>query len=131
MASDKGTTYGCTLCGNTVTLMINPTYAPVCSNRKHREARIMTVLGSGEKPTIVPEAPKEKRGAKSKAAAAWVKDHAGEQIAPKDLAAILNWNYQGALKYMKENIGMFVPIKRGLFEVRDPDVERALAKGSR
>lgn len=131
MASDTGTTYACTLCGNKVLLKFTPIYVPVCSNRRHREARIMTVIQPGEKLVLVPEGNREKRGAKQKVVTAWVKDHAGEQIGAKDLAEAVSWNYQGALKFMKENVGMFIPIKRGLFEVRDPDMERALSKGIR
>lgn len=38
-------TYVCSLCGNRVILHIQPSEPPTCSNRKHREVKVMKEVG--------------------------------------------------------------------------------------
>ena len=61
---------------------------------------------------------------KRKQADAWWHENVGAQIKPQELADAVGWSYSTALDYIKDNVTVFFPVKRGLYEVRDPKVER-------
>lgn len=59
---------------------------------------------------------------------AWCLENVGRQITPDDLAEQSGFSRSKCLQFMKDNVGMFHPLKRGLYELRDPKVEKEREK---
>lgn len=68
---------------------------------------------------------KKKRVDKAKTVTSWLKENVGAQITGQQLAEIGEFSYTHAMKMISDNVGIFSKIKRGLYEVRDPEAERA------
>jgi hypothetical protein len=58
----------------------------------------------------------------------WCKSNVDVQVTPDEMAAIGDVSRATALKFIQDRVDLFRKVKRGLYEVRDPDVERAVEK---
>lgn len=57
----------------------------------------------------------------------WTKEHLFEQITPNSIMEVGEISYPTALKFIGDRPDLFRKIKRGLYEVRDPQADRAKA----
>lgn len=71
---------------------------------------------------------KSRRADKYKAMLAWCQQNVDVQVTPDELADIGDVSRTTALKFMQDRVDLFRKIKRGLYEVRDRDQERAADK---
>ena len=76
------------------------------------------------------EARRERRSDKYTKILDWCDDHRYHQVNAEQIAEIGEMSYATALKFMKSRPDLFHQLKRGLYEVRDPDAEREAAKES-
>lgn len=88
----------------------------------------MVLVEPGRVVDVQPERQRRKRDAMPKAVSAWALDHVGHQVSAYDVAEAVGWNYQGALRFIKDHVGMFHCVKRGLYEIRDERAERLAAR---
>lgn len=58
----------------------------------------------------------------------WCDENVGAQVTPVMVAEIAGFSYSTAVNYINSNVGVFSKVKRGLYEVRDPKVEREREK---
>jgi hypothetical protein len=54
----------------------------------------------------------------------WCNEHVGEQITAQQLADIHDFSPATAAARIRDNIGIFAKLKKGLYEIRDPKAER-------
>lgn len=66
-----------------------------------------------------------KRVDKYRAIVAWCNDHVYEQVTPNQLAEVGGVSYPTALKFINDRVDLFRRVKRGVYEVRDVQAERA------
>lgn len=76
------------------------------------------------------ETRKERRADKYTKILEWCEDHRYHQVTAEQIAEIGEMSYPTALKFMKSRPDLFHQVKRGLYEVKDPDLERMSAKQS-
>lgn len=57
----------------------------------------------------------------------WTQEHLYEQVTPQDIMDIGDISYPTALKFIGDRPDIFRKIKRGLYELRDPQADRAKA----
>lgn len=70
---------------------------------------------------------RQKRTDKYQSIIDWTKEHLFEQITPNSIMEIGEISYPTALKFINDRPDLFRKIKRGLYEVRDPQADRAKA----
>ena len=66
----------------------------------------------------------KKRKDKYKLLQTWAVDNVGAQITIPELAEISEFSISTATKYVNDHPDVFVRVKRGLYDVRDPKAER-------
>lgn len=54
----------------------------------------------------------------------WAKDHLFEQVTPQQVMEVGDISYPTALKFIGDRPDIFRKIKRGLYELRDPQADR-------
>ena len=69
-----------------------------------------------------------RRADKYKAMNEWCKANVAVQVTPDELAEIGDVSRVTALKFIQDRVDLFRKVKRGLYEVRDRDTERAVEK---
>lgn len=82
------------------------------------------------KTVTVTRAEKSRRKSKHQQAVDWCKQHAGETIKVKDFAEQVGWSYPTANKFVQDRLDLFTKVSRGLYLMRNPDVERASEKNA-
>lgn len=68
--------------------------------------------------------PPVKRESKTKAFFDWCNEHVGEQITAQQLAEAHDFSPATAAARIRDNVGIFARLKKGLYEIRDPKIER-------
>jgi len=69
-----------------------------------------------------------RRADKYKTMLDWCKTNVAVQVTPDEMAEIGDVSRATALKFIQDRVDLFRKVKRGLYEVRDPDTERAVEK---
>lgn len=72
-------------------------------------------------------APRPRRADKYEAFLDWTKDHLFEQFTTEQLMEVSEFSYATTLKFISESPN-FRKIKKGLWEIRDPDADRKAEK---
>lgn len=72
--------------------------------------------------------PKVKRAEKYDSVYKWLDDNPGVEVTTQDLCDITDMSYPTTLKFIENNPHYFRKVKRGLYEVRNPKVEREAEK---
>lgn len=72
--------------------------------------------------------PKQKRADKYVKAQEWLDQNAGTTISTTEFAEIAELSYTTVLKFIDNNPQYFRKVKRGTYEIRNPEVERAQDK---
>lgn len=67
---------------------------------------------------------------KYKAIQNWCEENVGAQVTPAQVSEIAGFSYSTAVNYINSNVGVFSKVKRGLYEIRDPKVEREREKNA-
>lgn len=75
--------------------------------------------------TPLPPAPKERRADKYDKLVDWCKNNHLYQTNANEVAEVGEISYPTALKFIKDRPDLFYKIKKGVYEVRNPDVIRA------
>jgi hypothetical protein len=70
---------------------------------------------------------RQKRTDKYQSIVDWTKEHLFEQITPNSIMEVGEISYPTALKFINDRPDLFRKIKRGVYEVRDPQADRAKA----
>lgn len=65
-----------------------------------------------------------KRADKYKKLNAWWRENVGAQVTVPDVAAAGDFSPSTANTYVSDHPDVFIKVKRGLYEIRDPEVER-------
>lgn len=71
---------------------------------------------------------KKKRTDKYQSIIDWTKDHLFEQVTPQTIMDLADISYPTALKFINDRPDIFRKVKRGLYEVRDPQSDRKADK---
>lgn len=69
-----------------------------------------------------------RRKDKRQAIKEWADQNVGAVITPQDVAEVGDVSYATAIKFINENIGTFIKVGRGKYEIRDMKAEREAAK---
>jgi hypothetical protein len=59
------------------------------------------------------------------------KENAGKQIKVQELARLVEWSYPTANNFIQSRVDLFVKHSRGLYTMRNPDLERAEEKSAK
>lgn len=78
----------------------------------------------------ISKAEKSRRSSKHHHAIQYCKDNAGQHIKVKDFAEKVGWSYPTANKFVQDRLDLFSKVSRGLYLMRNPDVERAVEKNA-
>jgi hypothetical protein len=105
-------------------LLVNPD-DPAALRKNAVPQKIIDFLGVKEQ-----DSRKERRSDKYAKILDWCEDHRYHQVTAEQIAEISEISYPTALKFMKSRPDLFHQVKRGLYEVKDPDLERMSAKES-
>jgi len=105
-------------------LLVNPD-DPAALRKNAVPQKIIDFLGVKEE-----DSRKERRSDKYAKILDWCEDHRYHQTTAEQIAEIGEISYPTALKFMKSRPDLFHQVKRGLYEVKDPDLERMSAKES-
>lgn len=54
----------------------------------------------------------------------WCKENAGKKVSVKDVMKVSKWSYPTANKFIQNRPDLFNPSKKGIYILRNPDVER-------
>jgi len=65
-----------------------------------------------------------KKSRKSNAIKAWLKENVGNTVTPKDIVEATGISMPTFYNFYNSNVGYFKKIKRGQFEILDPQAER-------
>jgi len=74
---------------------------------------------------------RSRRVDKQRAMDDWIKGHIGHVISPNDLAEAGDVSYATAIKLINGHAARFLRVGRGVYEVRDVESERAVARRGR
>lgn len=58
----------------------------------------------------------------------WIASHVGEIVSADSLAEVSTWSAGTCRKYIKNHAGTFRAVKRGYWEIRDPQADRIADK---
>lgn len=107
------------LCRARFVLLLNPD-DPTALRKNAVAQKVIDFLGvdSGE-------IRKERRSDKYGKILEWCANNRYHQVTAEQVAEVGDMSYATALKFMKSRPDLFHQLKRGLYEVRDPDLERS------
>lgn len=105
-------------------LLIHPEGGAAILKHYGVAASIITELTNGD----IDSERRTRRADKYKAMLEWCKANVDVQVTPDQMAEIGDVSRATALKFIQDRVDLFRKIKRGLYEVRDPDTERAEEK---
>lgn len=77
-------------------------------------------IGSENKLTVK----KGERKQKYALAESWCKQNSGKKVTVKDIMTVSKWSYPTANKFVQNRPDLFNPSKKGVYVLRNPDVER-------
>ena len=100
-------------------LLVEPGKHPTQVMREYNIAQ--SVARDFECPGWVPPV---KAKDKAKSFFEWCKEHVGEQITAQQLADAHEFSPATAAARIRDNVTVFIKVKRGLYEIRDPKAER-------
>lgn len=91
---------------------------------------IVTAFSGTYAKNIVSKAEKSRRSSKQQHAVQYCKENAGKQIKVKQFAEAVQWSYPTANKFVQDRLDLFTKVSRGIYLMRNPDVERAIEKNA-
>lgn len=91
---------------------------------------IVTAFSDTYAKNMVSKAEKSRRASKHQRAVQYCKDNAGKQIKVKQFAEIVEWSYPTANKFIQNRLDLFTKVSRGIYLMRNPDIERAVDKNA-
>lgn len=103
-------------------LLANP-HDPLALRKNAVAQKVIDFLGVES-----PEMKRERRADKYAKILEWCEENRYHQVTAEQIAEVGDMSYATALKYMKSRPDLFHQLKRGLYEIRDPDNERLIAK---
>lgn len=103
-------------------LAIHPEDDPVAALRRYQVSASVIRELTGRDSVFV--APRAKRQSKYDAVIEWCKQNAGEEVGLQEVADAGGFSYATASKFTRDRLDLFTKVRRGVYLLRNPDVER-------